>query len=318
MDEGRKHSNFEFGPASVAGADKRQRTRPLIAAGRGRRLLLDSVLASLLLIVSLTSGCSRSEPESPAPTATAGDGTQVTTTGSPVPANKNRGEMVSLAEGGSAYLVTPEQGGEKNPAVIVIQEWWGLNDWIRSKSDEFAVRGYVALAPDLYRGRSAADAEEAHELSRALPEDRAVTDLRSALEYLASRSDVDPARIGVIGWCMGGGYALSLAIEEPRLQATVINYGRLVTDPQKLSRIRSPILGNFGGEDRGIPVEDVRAFEAALDQANIAHDIKIYPDQGHAFMNPENEKGFNAEAARDAWQRIETFFERELAAAPVQ
>ena len=154
----------------------------------------------------------------------------------------------------SGYLALPAAGGEaKKPALIVIQEWWGVDDWLREQNKRFAGQGYVALAPDLYRGRLARSPEEAHELMRGLPEDRALADLKAAFAYLAARPDVDPNRIGVIGWGMGGGYALALATAEPRLKATVINYGRLVTDPNTINKINAPILGNFGGADSGIP-----------------------------------------------------------------
>src|SRR5512141_1452957 len=116
------------------------------------------------------------------------------------------GKMVTFASGNempSAYLALPEGGGRK-PAVIVIQEWWGLNDFVKGKADEFAKRGYVAFAPDLYRGKVATDPDTAHQLMRGMPEDRAIRDLKSAFDYLSSRDDVDPARIGAVGWCMGG------------------------------------------------------------------------------------------------------------------
>ena len=215
----------------------------------------------------------------------------------------------------SGYLALPAAGGEaKKPALIVIQEWWGVDDWLREQNKRFAGQGYVALAPDLYRGRLARSPEEAHELMRGLPEDRALADLKAAFAYLAARPDVDPNRIGVIGWCMGGGYALALATAEPRLKATVINYGRLVTDPGTINKINAPILGNFGGADRGIPAEDVKKFGAELTKYGKLGDIKIYDGAGHAFMNPNNKEGYNAAAAQDAWTRIDSFFGRTLRA----
>ena len=217
----------------------------------------------------------------------------------------------SMAGHGSGYLAHPESRG-KHPALIVIQEWWGLNDWIKQQADHFASQGYVALAPDLYRGKSTADMNVAHELMRGLPHDRAMADLKAAYELLAKRKDVDAAHIGVIGWCMGGGYALDLAIAEPRLSAAVINYGHLVTDPATIAGIHPAILGNFGEEDRGIPAADVRAFDEALKKAGKSADIKIYPGAGHAFMNPENKDGYVREAAHDAWIRIESFLAKTL------
>ncbi len=225
-----------------------------------------------------------------------------------------KGTTVSFASRpgkGSGYLSLPSGKG-KHPAIIVIQEWWGLNDWIRQQADHFAKEGYVALAPDLYRGKSTTDPAEAHELMRGMPQDRAMADLKGAFRYLTGRKDVDASRIGVIGWCMGGGYALQFAIAEPRLAAAVINYGHLVTDPVTIARIRTPILGNFGAEDRGIPATDVRAFDASLKKAGKSSDIKIYPSAGHAFMNSSNKGGFVKAAADDALSRIDAFLARTL------
>ena len=187
-----------------------------------------------------------------------------------------------------------------------------MNDWIKQQADRFASQGYVALAPDLYRGKSTSDPAEAHELMRGMPEDRAMNDLKAAYRYLAERKDVDAKKIAVIGWCMGGGYALNLAIAEPKLVAAVINYGHLVTDPLTIKSIHPAILGNFGGLDRGIPPSDVRAFGDALKKAGKSADLKVYDDAGHAFMNPNNKDGYKKEDAEDAWKRIDAFLAKEL------
>lgn len=216
-----------------------------------------------------------------------------------------------LAKATGGYVAVP-QGKGKHPALIVIHEWWGLNDWIRQQADRYAKEGYVVFAPDLYRGKSTTDPNVAHELSRGLPPDRAVGDLKGAFRYLAARKDVDANRIGVIGWCMGGGYALEITLAEPRIAATVINYGHLVTDPAAIAKIRAPILGNFGANDRGIPPADVRAFEEALKKEGKPNDIKIYDGAGHAFMNPNNKTGFVKEAADGAQARIDAFLAKTL------
>ena len=217
----------------------------------------------------------------------------------------------SLAGEASGYLSLPTSHGN-HPAIIVIQEWWGLNDWVKEQADRFAAKGYVALAPDLYRGKVAKEMGEAHELSRGLPHDRAMADLTNAFKYLATRKDVDASRIGVIGWCMGGGFALDLALAEPRVAATVINYGHLVADPAAVKPLSSPILGNFGEKDQGIPPKDVEAFEKALKAAGKTSDIKVYPGAGHAFMNPNNTTGYVKAAAEDAWKRIDAFLAKTL------
>jgi carboxymethylenebutenolidase len=218
---------------------------------------------------------------------------------------------VDLEGGGKGYLVLPDGNG-KRPAVIVIQEWWGLNDWIRENTARFAKQGYVALAVDLYRGRSTTDSGEAHELMRGLPEDRALADLKAGLRFLAAREGVDADRIGSVGWCMGGGYSLGFATAEPRLRAAVINYGRLVTAPERIAALRGALLGNFGGTDRGIPADDVRTFDSQLKAAKKDADIKIFDGNGHGFMNPNNKEGYDAAAASEAWSRIDAFFARTL------
>lgn len=218
----------------------------------------------------------------------------------------------SAAGEGSGYLAVPSKDTGKHPAVIVIQEWWGVNDWVKDQAKRFADQGYVALAVDLYRGKIAATQDEAHELMRGLPQDRAMADMKGAFDYLASRRDVDKKRIGVIGWCMGGGYALMLATQEPRLAAGVVNYGHLMTDPKTISTIKVPLLGNFGAEDRGIPAADVRELESALKKAGKSADFKVYPGAGHAFMNPNNKTGYVEAAASDAWKRIDGFFAAHL------
>ncbi len=188
------------------------------------------------------------------------------------------------------------------PALVVIHEWWGLNDWVKEQASKFADQGYEALAVDLYRGKVATTPDMAHELMRGLPEDRAKRDLHAAFEFLQAQPKVKKDRIGSIGWCMGGGYSLDVALQEPTLAADVIHYGHLATDPEALKKINAPILGIFGGKDRGITPEDVHTFEAALKQLGKKVDIKIYPDAGHAFENPNNKDGYRADDAADAWK----------------
>jgi carboxymethylenebutenolidase len=221
------------------------------------------------------------------------------------------GKPVSLPGGASGYLALPTGGGA-HPAVIVVHEWWGLNDRTRDDADRFALHGYVALAVDLYRGVSTNSADAAHELMRGLPEDRALGDLEAAFAWLSARPDVAPSRIGVVGWCMGGGYALALAVDQPKLRAAAVNYGRLVTAPDKIAKVHASFLGNFAGQDRGILPADVLTFKQALMTTDHDVDIKIYDADGHAFMNPDNAKGYDPIAAKDAWARIEAFFTRTL------
>ncbi len=219
------------------------------------------------------------------------------------------GKAVSYKSGDetvNGVLYTPAGKGPF-PALIVIHEWWGLNDWVKEQAGKLADQGYVALAVDLYRGKVADNPELAHELMRGLAEDRATRDLRAAYDYLASQANVRKDRIGSIGWCMGGGYALDTALLEPQLAATVIHYGHLATEPAELKKINAPILGIFGGQDRGITPDDVKKFQQAMEKLGKKIEVKIYPDAGHAFENPGNKQGYRAEDAADAWQRTVAF-----------
>jgi carboxymethylenebutenolidase len=211
----------------------------------------------------------------------------------------------------TGYLALPDGPG-RHPGIVVIHEWWGLNDWVREQAQKLAAQGYVALAVDLYRGKVATEQGEAHELSRGLPPDRATRDLMAAFDYLASRADVKKDKIGSIGWCMGGGFSLDLAEHEPKLAACAVNYGSMPTEKTEIQSIAAPVLGNFGAEDHGITPDDVHAFERAMKGAGKKVDVKIYDGAGHGFENPNNRTGYREAAAQDAWQRIAAFFDRTL------
>jgi len=224
------------------------------------------------------------------------------------------GKEVSYKSGDEtvkALFYTPAGKGPF-PGIVVIHEWWGLNDWVKQQASNLADQGYAALAIDLYRGKVADNPGMAHELMRGVPGDRALRDLHAAVEFFKSQPNVNKDRIASIGWCMGGGYSLDVALQEPTLTASVINYGHLATDPAALGKINAAILGNFGGQDQGIPPADVKKFEEWLKQAGKKVDIKIYPDAGHAFENPNNQTGYRAEDAADAWKRTVNFLASTL------
>ena len=231
-----------------------------------------------------------------------------------VPAFSAEGKSVSYKSGDetvTGMLYTPPGNGVF-PAIVVIHEWWGLNDWVKEQASKLADQGYVTLAVDLYRGKVATTADEAHEVMRGVPQDRADRDLLAAADYLRSLKNVDPKRVGSIGWCMGGGYSLDLALADPRLAATVINYGHLATSADSLKKIHASILGIFGGQDRGIPVADVRTFEQQMKQLGKPIEIVIFPDAGHAFENPNNKSSYRADDATVAWTRTVAFLHRTL------
>jgi carboxymethylenebutenolidase len=227
------------------------------------------------------------------------------------PSNPTQISFPSGNETVHGLLYLPSTPGP-HPAIVVIHEWWGLNDWIKEQAANFASQGYVTLAVDLYRGKVATDSETAHELMRGLPQDRGVRDLVSAADYLKTLKSVDHNRIGAVGWCMGGGFAAAFAVADPDLRAVAINYGSLPTDPASLARIHAAILGNFGGLDLGITPQDVYDFAAAMQSIGKPVNVKIYPDAGHAFENPNNKGGYRPADAEDAAQRMRVFFRDHL------
>jgi carboxymethylenebutenolidase len=213
------------------------------------------------------------------------------------------------------FLAVPEGKGPF-PGVVVIQEWWGLTDWIKDNAKRLADEGYVALAPDLYRGKVASDPSMAMQLMRGLPADRAVRDLKAATGELAKRDDVDKDHLGSIGWCMGGGYSLQLALADPRIKACAMCYGRVVTEPDKLKSLNAVVLGIFGAEDKGITPESVHQFEVALQQAGKKVEAIREYEAGHGFMRPGDAStpnpAYKADAAKAAWKEIDQFFAKEL------
>lgn len=221
------------------------------------------------------------------------------------------GTMVTFPSGSetiSGYLAVPDGGAGKKPALVVIHEWWGLNDWTKGKADGFAKQGYVALAVDLYRGKVTDNPDTAHQLMRGMPNDRSLRDMKAAVAFLRVRPDVDASKIGSVGWCMGGGLSLDLAVNEPTLAGAVIYYGHLMTDPSTIAALKPPLLGNFGGQDEGIPVKDVEAFAADAKKAGKSVDFKIYPDAGHGFASSKNPQVYKPADAKDADARTDAFF----------
>jgi carboxymethylenebutenolidase len=215
-------------------------------------------------------------------------------------------------EQASGLLVTPEGKGPF-PATIVIQEWWGLNDWVKDQARALAKQGYVALAVDLYRGKVATTQEDAHQLMMGTPPDRALRDLQGAFSFLQSQAAVRKDRIGAIGWCMGGRYALQLATVEPTLAADVAYYGAPPTDPAAIAAIHAPVMGNFGADDKGPTPDQALGFEAVMKKAGKTIDVKVYPGAGHAFANVNNPwGGYRKEAAEDAWARTTAFLAKHL------
>lgn len=199
------------------------------------------------------------------------------------------------------------------PGLIVIHEWWGLNENIRTATRRLAGEGYRALAVDLYEGSTADTPEGARELMQLAMQDRArlLANLRAAAAFL--REETEAPRVGIMGWCLGGGMALNGALDQPEaLDALVIYYGRIQSAEQsELAALQMPILGHFGGEDESIPLENVRAFEQALEDQGKDAQVYTYDDAGHAFANPSGQN-YHPEAAAEAWDRTTRFLQQHL------
>ena len=233
------------------------------------------------------------------------------------PAREVTSERLPYGEVGEelvyGHFVFPADMIEPLPAVIMIHEWWGLNDNIRAMADRLAAEGYIVLAIDLFGGETAADPESARNLMLSVVEnqDDADTNIRQAYDFVSAVAGA--TRVASLGWCFGGGWSLNSALLLPeQLDAAVIYYGQVTSDDDKLRPVQAPILGLFGAEDRGISVESVRGFEAALERLGKDHEIHVYPGAGHAFANPTG-RNYMPEAAEDAWRRTLDFLRQKLA-----
>jgi carboxymethylenebutenolidase len=215
----------------------------------------------------------------------------------------------------TGYMVTPEVTGP-HAAVILIHEWDGLSDRVRQVADALAGEGYVALAADLYSGRTGSNREENMALvreARAHPE-AMIANLNAAVEFLRARDDVT-GKVGTMGWCFGGGVALSYALGGEQHDATAIFYGSLVTDPDSLAALDHEIYGSFAEQDQGIPPSQVEAFVAALRDAGVPNDVHVYDAVDHGFwLWVDQDPEVRAAPALDAWTRLKAYLQRTLGA----
>lgn len=198
------------------------------------------------------------------------------------------------------------------PGLIVIHEWWGLNDGVRAMADRLAAEGYVVLAVDLFDGQSTANPGEARAQMLKVVEnpELANENIRQAYQFLVDSAQ--SPRIGSLGWCFGGGWSLNSALLFPdELDAAVIYYGQVTNNEERLAPLNVPLLGLFGEDDTGITVESVRAFEEALENLRKDYEIEIYANAAHAFANPTGRR-YNAEVAEIAWERTLEFLDRYL------
>ncbi len=210
------------------------------------------------------------------------------------------------------HFVFPSDMVDPLPALIVVHEWWGLNDGVRALADRLAAEGYIVLAVDLFGGEVATTPDEARKLMTRVLENpaRAEENIRQAYKFV--RETAGAPRIASFGWCFGGTWAFQAAMLLPdELDAAVVYYGQLATDVDALARLELPIMAHFAEDDRSIPVEKVQEFTSALESAGVVHDIRVYPDVGHAFANPSG-NSYDAAAAAEAWERSIAFLQRHL------
>jgi len=221
------------------------------------------------------------------------------------------GQTVRYLPGDSAtkgYLAVPKGNGPF-PALILIHEWNGLVDRVRQVADAFAAQGYVTLAADLYQGRTGSNPQEnmklVQETRGKMP--AVIANLNAAQQFLRQRKDVS-GKVGVMGWCFGGGIALSYGLGGDHHDATAMFYGSLVMDPAELQKLNHPLYGTFAGQDQGIPPDQVKKFKAALDSIGITNDIHIYDPVGHGFwLYVDQDPATRQEPAQDAWRRLMAF-----------
>ena len=215
------------------------------------------------------------------------------------------------AHSAPGYLAQPADG-QAHPGVVVIQEWWGLVPHIKDVAERLAHEGFVALAPDLYHGEAADEPDEARKLAMALDANRAVQEIAAAARYLRKMENVAPQKVGVVGWCMGGGLSLSTAAHHADLiGAAVVFYGRPLT-ASDTAKLQVPVLGLYAEHDHGIPVEAVHTFAAEMQKQNVPHKVHIYPGASHAFFNDTRPQIYQAAAAQDAWQKTLAWFRTYL------
>ena len=223
------------------------------------------------------------------------------------------GEMVEFPFAGGntgGYLSIPEKGN--GPGVVVIQEWWGLVDHVKDVCDRFANEGFVALAPDLYHGKTAKSPDEAGKLMMALRIDEAEKDLSAAVEYLSTLDATTSEKSGVVGFCMGGALSLYTATKNPNIGACVVFYGGHPKVKPDLPNLHAPVLGLYAEKDRSVTPALVHELERQLKSLGKQIEVRIYPGADHAFFNDTRPEVYNAEASADAWQRTIEFLRRHL------
>jgi carboxymethylenebutenolidase len=221
--------------------------------------------------------------------------------------------MVEFASNGgtdTGYMAVPASG--KGPGIIVIQEWWGLVPHIKDICDRFAAEGYVALAPDLYHGKSTTSPDEAGKLMMTIQIDQAEKDLRGASTFLLNHEATTASKVGTVGFCMGGALSLFAATKNSQVGACVIFYGGHPNVKPDLPNLQAPVLGLYAERDGFVTPDSVHELERRLKELDKPAEMHIYPGEDHGFFNDERPTVYNEAAAKDAWKRVIEFFSTHL------
>jgi carboxymethylenebutenolidase len=221
-------------------------------------------------------------------------------------------EFPTIAGAAPGYLSVPAAG--HGPATIVLQEWWGLDEHIRSVCDRLAAEGFFALAPDLFRGETTTQPSEAEQKTMALSMDQAERDMCGAADFLASQPGVEGPGVGSVGFCLGGGLSLWAAASCPQITAAVTYYYVMPHGKPDFSKIKGPVLGHFGTDDEFISHDEATALESELRDAGVNVTFHYYEGAGHAFFNDTNRLGtHDPEIAQTSWERTLSFLRAALA-----
>lgn len=221
-------------------------------------------------------------------------------------------EFPTSAGTAPGYLAVP--AGERGPATIVLQEWWGVDEHIRSICDRFAAEGFFALAPDLYRGETATQPSEAEQKMIALSMEQAEKDMCGAADYLGSQPGVEGNGVASVGFCLGGGLSVWAAATCPNITAAVSYYYVMPHGKPDFTNVKAPVLGHFGTADASIPTGDARKLEAELRESGVDASFHYYEGAGHAFFNDTNRLGtYDKELAELSWERTVSFLRAALA-----
>jgi carboxymethylenebutenolidase len=220
-------------------------------------------------------------------------------------------EFKSNGDTATGYLAEPESG--HGPGVIVLQEWWGMDDSVRRYADRFAEAGFFALAPDLYHGETTEQPDEAEQKMMAMNMDQATKEMRGAVDFLKQQEGVEGDGIGAVGFCLGGGLAVWAASAHDDVDAVVTYYYVMPHGKPDFSKVNAPVLGHFGTADDFVPVDDAKSLEQELNDAGAEASFEFYEGAGHAFANDHDRLGtYDKDKSESAWQKTVDFFKKHL------